>query len=43
LKEQVENYGSQILVSLINGKGYEGRVGEAFGQVISQAKHDRVR
>jgi len=42
-KDQIGKYGSQIVVNLVNQKGYEFRVFEAFGKAIKDQGSDQVK
>lgn len=42
-KDQTARYGDQIIVNLINRKGYEERVGAQFQSVINQANNPSIR
>lgn len=40
---QVKHYGPQILVNLVNRKGYEHPVGETFAKIINQLKNPSLK
>ncbi|CAI2167298.1 14467_t:CDS:10 [Funneliformis geosporum] len=41
--EQIKIYGNQILVNLVNKKGYESAVGDAYEKAVKQLNDSRIR